>query len=122
MRRDKRETFLFGSLQSDEGRRLLRQFDVDPARDDSIVLVAGGEVYLRSDAVLQIARVLGFPWHLAAVGAVIPRKWRDALYDWIASNRYGWFGRRETCRVPTASERARFLESAPVIAQSGADS
>ena len=66
-------------------------------------------MYSHSDAALRIARLLGFPWSLAAVGLIVPRFVRDAVYRFIARHRYRWFGREESCRVPTPALRARFL-------------
>jgi predicted DCC family thiol-disulfide oxidoreductase YuxK len=66
-------------------------------------------VYRRSTAVLRIARGLGFPWNLATVFLIVPRPIRDAVYRWVARNRYRWFGKKDTCRLPSPEERARFL-------------
>ena len=82
---------------------------------DSLVLVEsredGGErVRVRSDAALRLAVLMGGPWRLLAAFRIVPRAVRDAVYDWVARNRHRWFGRRETCRLPTPDERARFLD------------
>ena len=77
---------------------------------DSVVLLDDGQVFTRSDAALRIARLLGFPWSLAAALAIVPRGLRDAIYDAIARRRYRWFGRREACMVPGPEIRGRFLE------------
>jgi predicted DCC family thiol-disulfide oxidoreductase YuxK len=66
-------------------------------------------VYTRSRAALRIARRLDGAWPLLFGLAVVPRPLADAIYGWIARNRYRWFGRREACRIPTADERRRFL-------------
>jgi predicted DCC family thiol-disulfide oxidoreductase YuxK len=65
---------------------------------------------VRSDAAIRVVRRLGLPWSLLAVAAVVPRGVRDAVYSWIARNRYRWFGRRDACMVPTPELRARFLD------------
>jgi predicted DCC family thiol-disulfide oxidoreductase YuxK len=75
-----------------------------------LVFVEDGRVFMRSDAALRVARCLGFPWSLAYLLAVLPRAFRDRVYDLVARNRYRWFGRRGTCRVPTSDLRRRFLE------------
>lgn len=107
--RDHRETFRFASLQSDAGQRLLAEHGL-PADDfDSFVLVEEGRAYTRSTAALRVARRLGFPWRLASLLLVIPAFLRDPFYDLVAKNRYRWFGKEETCRVPTPELRARFL-------------
>ncbi len=64
---------------------------------------------LRPDAALRILQSLGFPYSLAGVFRVFPKALRDAVYRWIARNRYRWFGRRDACRLPTPVERERFL-------------
>lgn len=77
---------------------------------DSVVLVVGDRAYVRSDAALEVVRRLGFPWSLLAVFKVVPRPIRDVVYDWIARHRYRWFGRSETCWMPRAEWKERFLE------------
>ena len=109
--RDPAGRFRFASLQSEAGARVLREHGREPPAGDpdSIVLVEGGTLYEHSSAALRIARRLGFPWSLGVVGLAVPRLARDAVYRFIARNRYRWFGREESCRVPTPALRARFL-------------
>jgi len=75
----------------------------------SVVLIEGARVSTRSTAALRVARKLSGAWPLAATFLVIPAPIRNAIYDWIARHRYAWFGRRDTCAVPTAEVRARLL-------------
>jgi len=75
-----------------------------------MVLLQDGRVYERSDAALHIALGLRSPLPLAFAAILIPRAWRDALYDWVARNRYGWFGRQDTCPLPPPGLRERFLD------------
>lgn len=82
---------------------------------DTLVLLEHGRRYDRSDAVLRILRQLRAPWPLLFVFIVVPRPIRDWMYDVVARRRYRWFGRRETCMVPTPELRARFLETPPSI-------
>ena len=77
---------------------------------DSIVLVDDGRLYVRSTAALRIARRLRFPWPILWVFMAVPRPLRDWVYDVIARHRYGWFGKRDSCMVPTKEIRDRFLE------------
>ena len=77
---------------------------------DTIVLVEDGRRYERSAAVLRIARRLRAPWPVLFALIVVPRPVRDWAYDFVARRRYRWFGRRETCMVPTPELRARFVE------------
>jgi predicted DCC family thiol-disulfide oxidoreductase YuxK len=111
----------FAAVQSDAGRALLEERmgkeaatailhgatgDGDP---DSIVFVEDGKAYTHSTAALRIARHLRAPWRWAWAFVVVPRFVRDAVYRFIARNRYRWFGKTQTCRVPTPELRARFL-------------
>lgn len=108
---DPKAKLRFASLQSEAGRKLLLEHGMKaPEGDpDSIVFVVGGRAYAHSTAVLRIALALGGLWSVLAVGYVLPRFLRDALYRFIARHRYSWFGREESCRVPTPELRARFL-------------
>ena len=76
----------------------------------SIVYVRGSEVYTRSTAVLTILRDLGGIWYFLSFLLWIPRPLRDLVYNWVARNRYRWFGKKETCRLPSTEERALFLD------------
>ena len=109
--RDPKAHFRFAALQSDVGQRLLLEHgrSVAAGAPDSVILIEHGEVYDRSTAALRIARHLGALWPLLALGLIVPRSLRDAVYRFIARNRYRWFGKSETCRVPTPELRARFL-------------
>lgn len=111
--RDRHKRFRFAALQSEAGQALLRQRGLtppDPGADpDTIVLVEGDRVSDRSTAALRIARHLGFPWVLAGIFWLLPRPLRDWVYRFIARNRYRWFGKSESCRLPTPELRGRFL-------------
>lgn len=109
--RDRRAVFRFASLQSQAGREALAAAAASPVALDSVVLLDEAGVHTQSEAVLRIARRLGFPWSLAIVGRALPRPWRDAFYAWVARHRYGWFGRLEACPRPTPALRARFLDA-----------
>ncbi len=109
--RDPAERFRFAALQSDAARRLLIALGrpAPTGEPDSVVLVENGQVWERTDAALRIARSLRGLWRLFAVFLLVPRPLRDAVYRWVARHRYRWFGRTESCRVPTPALRARFL-------------
>lgn len=76
---------------------------------DTVVLLDQEGLHVRSEAALRTLRHLGGWWQLAILLRTVPRPMRDALYDWVAANRLRWFGRRDTCRVPTPAERGRLL-------------
>jgi predicted DCC family thiol-disulfide oxidoreductase YuxK len=107
--RDPARRFVFAPLQSDIGRQTLQRFHLDPRRTDSVVLVENDRAHTRSAAALRIARRLKFPWAVLSLLAVIPTPIRDWIYDQIARHRYRWFGRTETCRMPTPELQSRFV-------------
>jgi len=106
---DPHRSFRFASLQSPQARALLGDRVAVAREPDSIVLLAGGRSYERSDAALHIALGMRAPWPLAFAAILIPRAVRDAMYTWIARNRYRWFGRTDTCALPPPGLRERFL-------------
>ena len=107
--RDPHARFRFAPLTSAAARSLLRESGVAEPLPDSMVLIEDGRVYFRSDAQLRVVRRLRFPWPLFYGFIVVPRFVRDRVYDTIAAGRYRWFGRRETCMVPTPDVARRFL-------------
>lgn len=113
--RDPHAILRFASLQSEAARAALRGVAGPLAADDggrpaSIVLVEGGRVYRESTAALRTTRHLRGAWPGLAILLVVPRPIRDGVYRWVAQNRYRWFGRTDTCRVPTPEIRARFVD------------
>jgi predicted DCC family thiol-disulfide oxidoreductase YuxK len=108
--RDPASTFRFASLQSTTGREEVARHGLDPEELSSLVLIDQGRAYRRSTAALRIARRLRFPWNLAFLGMIVPAPLRDWVYDYIAQRRYRWFGKSETCRLPTPDRAGRFLE------------
>ena len=107
--RDPGERFAFAPLQSAKGRELLTRVGLPADAHPSIVLIEGERSFEKSDAVLRIVTGLSGLWPIFALLRVIPRKLRDAVYDWVAANRYRWFGQRAECAVPTPEQRRRFL-------------
>ncbi len=106
---DPERRFAFLSLQSPRACELLGERAADAREPDTIVLLADGRRYERSDAALHIALGLRAPWPLAFGAILVPRRARDAVYGWIARNRYRWFGRTDTCALPPPGLRERFL-------------
>ncbi len=109
IKRDTEGVFQFAPNQSEAGEEIISQASLDGFEADTLVLWEDGAAYVRSTAVLRIARRLGFPWKLAYGFMIVPRSIRDFLYRLVAKNRYRVFGKRETCRLPTPEERSRFL-------------
>jgi predicted DCC family thiol-disulfide oxidoreductase YuxK len=95
---DRKKQFRFVALQSDEGKMLIRNFQI-PDDTDSVILIRQNRLYLESDAIIEIAKKLNYPWKLGITGKLIPKKIRDRLYRFISKNRYRWFGKRKNCRI-----------------------
>lgn len=111
--RDPAGYFRFAPLQSDAAAPYLDGADGVAGDLGTIVLVEDGETYVRSTAALRVARRLTAPWPLLFLAIAVPRPLRDAVYDWVAHNRYDWFGKRDECRLPTPGLRDRFLDYDP---------
>lgn len=110
IKRDPDGYFSFASMQSEEAKKLMIQYQV-PTDIDSIVVIDQKKYFLQSSAALQICKHLKGKWKMLTVFRVIPRKIRDRFYNYIAKNRYKWFGKKDTCMVPTVEMRARFLDN-----------
>ena len=108
--RDPDGRFHFASLQSDVGEALLADHDLAEQDLDSIVLIEGETVYVKSAAVLRIGSILGGIYTIARPLSYLPRRLRDWGYDAIAANRYRLFGKKDQCMMPTEDLQARFLE------------
>ena len=111
--RDREEKFTFTPAQSPLGQKLLQQYRINTDSLDTVVLVKNDRAYSKSTAALEIASELDIPWNLLQVFLLLPLPVRDLLYDIIARNRYQWFGRKESCMIPTPKLKARFLEQMP---------
>lgn len=110
IRHDCKGKFRFASLQGDYGRRLLSSLGMPESTPDTSLLQADGKVYQSSEGVLRTLLHLGFPWSLCYVFILLPARLRDAVYQFVARNRYRWFGKREACDLPSPGMRARFLD------------
>ena len=110
IREDRKKIFLFATLQSDGGAVVTEELkNSQHGAPDSVVLLYNGRYYVKSNAALHILRLLGGFWRLLYVLMIIPRFLRNAVYDFISRNRYRWFGKRDTCMLPTPELRERFL-------------
>lgn len=110
IRHDKQHQFRFAALQSEAGTRLLKAHGLSPDTFNSFILVQGDKAYLKSDAALRVVRSFGGGWRLLSALRFIPRGVRNFFYDLIARNRYRWFGKKDTCMLPSPSIRSLFLD------------
>jgi predicted DCC family thiol-disulfide oxidoreductase YuxK len=107
--RDKKGEFKFAAIQSEAGQSLLKSFGLDNQPLESVILISGRQAYIKSDAAIKVASKLGGIWTIALVFRLVPRPVRDAIYDWVAKNRYRWFGKQEQCLLPQPEWKDRFL-------------
>lgn len=108
IKRDPKRLFQFASLQSDIGKELLKKHHA-PQTIDSFVLIENNHCYFKSSAALRVCKHLRGAWKLLYVLLVVPRPLRDFFYELVAKNRYKWFGKKESCMLPSVEERKRFL-------------
>jgi predicted DCC family thiol-disulfide oxidoreductase YuxK len=106
---DRDGVFDFAFAQGARGGALKRAHGMTEALD-TVTVVDGDRVYIKSDAALYVASRLPFPWPLLRCLAIVPRAWRDGLYNIVARNRYKWFGQKSTCYAPPPDALARFLD------------
>jgi predicted DCC family thiol-disulfide oxidoreductase YuxK len=110
LQHERKPIFQFASIQSDAGKELLQYYRLPADYLQSVILIENGKAYFTSSAALKIGQTLRFPWSLLArMGFVVPAFLRDWVYDQIAKHRYGWFGRRDVCMIPTEELKSRFL-------------
>ncbi|WP_264523966.1 thiol-disulfide oxidoreductase DCC family protein [Flavobacterium sp. N502536] len=110
IKHDKKDNFRFVALQSELGIEICQYIGVDPNKIDSIILYDPGVAYyLKSSAAIEIADNLGGIYSLLSVFKILPEKLRNYLYDYVAKNRYKWYGKKESCMIPTVELKAKFL-------------
>ncbi|MGB3591506.1 MAG: thiol-disulfide oxidoreductase DCC family protein [Nonlabens sp.] len=109
--RDRADHFRFAALRSPVGLELLDRHGIDPDHIDSIVLVSGNSAFAKAEAAVKIARRLDGGWKLLYLLNILPDLLKNPVYEFIARNRYKWFGEKESCVLPTPEKKAKFLEN-----------
>ena len=110
IKHDKKKQFMFAALQSDTGQQLLKQYQLQQENFSSFVLIKDGQIFLKSTAALMVAKQLNGLIKLLYGFIIVPAFIRNAVYNFIAKNRYRWFGKKESCMMPTQELTARFLK------------
>ena len=108
--RDKNRHFLYATLQGEQAEKLLKKHGKNNKDLDSFLLIENGQLYQKSTAALRVAKKLNAAWPLLYFFIIIPQPLRDTVYNFIAKNRYKWFGKRESCMLPTKETKALFLD------------
>lgn len=106
---DVNRQFRFASLQEEWVEPFLGEYFPNTVIVDSIVLFYKDGLYQQSDAILRIFKHMGLPWRLCTIFLLIPSFIRNPIYNYLAKNRYRWFGKQDTCRIPSADEKKLFL-------------
>ena len=109
IRHDKKNTFLFASLQSETGQKLLAKFNLPLDELNSFILVDTDKAYTRSTGALMVLKRLKGLWPLLYGFIIVPKFIRDGVYNWVGRNRYKWYGKKDACMIPTPELKARFL-------------
>lgn len=109
IQRDSNKVFRYAALQSDFAKNLLESLNQSAPDVESVILVDGETVYYRSNAALRIAKHLNGAWPMLSIFLIVPRFIRDAVYNFIGRNRYKWFGKQESCMIPTPELKELFL-------------
>ncbi len=110
IRHDKRHQFIFGSFQGNAGQEFLQRFNLPSGNFNSFMLLDDEKLYTESTAALKVCKHLGGIWSLLYGFIIVPKFIRDGIYRIIAKNRYKWFGKEETCWVPTKALKEKFLD------------
>jgi len=107
---DKKDVFRFISLQSDLGKNIQDYLGIENTSLDTIILYIPNEAYyIKSTAALGIIKEFSGVWKLTQIFSIIPTSIRDIVYNFIAKNRYKWYGKQESCRIPTVELKSKFL-------------
>lgn len=110
IKNDPKDRFYFASLQSETGKGIMRNHELDANEMDTFVFIKDDVVFIRSSAALHLFREMGFPWNLSYALILVPGQVRDAVYKFISRHRYKWFGKKDSCMVPDEKIKGRFLD------------
>jgi predicted DCC family thiol-disulfide oxidoreductase YuxK len=111
IKQDKKNTFLFAAIESKKGKEIIDYLEIDIVKIDAIILYEPGVSYdVKSTAALKIMNDFGQFWQLTKLFWVFPKGLRNQVYDFIAKNRYKWFGKKEACMIPTNDLKSKFLD------------
>ena len=111
IKHDKKDIFRFASLQSEVGQQLMNERGIDSEEIDSIILIIPGQAYYtKSSAALEISKDLSGGYSLLGNFLYLPEFIRNSVYDFIARNRYKWYGKKDNCMIPTPELKAKFID------------
>ncbi len=111
IKHDKKDSFRFVALQSDLGHKIIKHIGIDITKTDSVILYEPGiAYYFKAQAAIRIAEEIGGIYSFLTIFSILPNAILNYIYDYIAKNRYKWYGKKETCLIPTEEQKVKFLE------------
>jgi predicted DCC family thiol-disulfide oxidoreductase YuxK len=111
IKRDAKKEIRYAAIQSKQGKMLLQQYHIEEAYLGSLIFIENGKPYFKSTGALRLCKYLKGLWPLVHLFIIVPPFIRNAVYDFVAKNRYQWFGKKETCMVPTVELKSLFLDN-----------
>jgi predicted DCC family thiol-disulfide oxidoreductase YuxK len=111
IKHDKKESFRFVALQSDLGQKIIKHIGIDTTKTDSVILYEPRiAYYYKAEAAIRIVKEIGGIYSFLTIFSILPNAILNYIYDYIAKNRYKWYGKKETCLIPTEEQKVKFLE------------
>lgn len=110
IKKERKSSIKFASIQSETGQRLIKQHGLDKGGIDSIVYISNGKARIKSTAALYLSKRLKGGYPLLFGFIIVPAFMRNWVYDWVARNRYKWFGKKDSCLIPSKEMRERFVD------------
>ena len=111
IKNDKKNVFLFTAIQSETGKKIIHHLGIDTSKTDSIILYEPKNAYyVKAAAALKIMKEFSGFWKLMQVFTILPNSFNNIFYDYIARNRYKWYGKKDSCMIPTPELKAKFLD------------
>lgn len=110
IKKDVNDSFRFVAIQSELGQRIINYIKIDTIKTDSIILYIPGKAYfIKAEAALNIAKDLSGMISLVSYLNILPKFIKNLGYDFVAKNRYKWYGKKESCMIPTPELKSKFL-------------
>lgn len=112
IQKDTQNVFLFAAIESGSGKQIIEFLGIDTTKTDSIILFEqeSGNYYIKSSAALKIMKEFSGIWKIMQIFTILPETFSNIFYDLIARYRYSWFGKKESCMIPTPEIKAKFLD------------
>lgn len=111
IKKDKKNVFLFSAIQSETGQKIINYLGIDTSITDSVILYEPKKAYyIKSTAALKIMKEFSGLWKLMQIFSVLPNSFNNLFYNFIAKNRYKWYGKKDSCMIPTPELKTKFLD------------